>query len=213
MYTILVNDDNSLTTSVKQRIMHRSTMVDNLRFLVNPTYNGHDMSVFTCTLEYVLPISKEYTPETLILSQELYKDKLEYTLPLDTKLTSEPGSISLKLTFTNLEMDETGKIIERVRKTESVTIEIIAVEKWSDYIPSANLDPIVEMLLIAQREREAIRDYAEQLHTSKLDDIVLDTETNEIYGVANGQRSGEGFSLIDLGDEIAEETEVVKVVI
>lgn len=213
MYTILVNDDNSLTTSVKQRIMHRSTMVDDLHFLVNPLYNGHDMSLFTCTLEYVLPISKDYTPETLVLSQELYKDKLEYKLPLDTKLTSEVGSISLKLIFTNLEMDETGKIIERVRKTDSITIDVIAVEKWSDYIPSATLDPIVEMLLIAQKEREAIKDYAEQLHTMKLDDIVLDTETNEIYGVANGQRSGTGFSLIDLGDEIAEETEVVKVII
>ena len=213
MYTILVNDDNSLTTSVKQRIMHRSTMINDLHFLVNPNYNGHDMSLFTCTLEYVLPISKKYTPEILVLSQELYKDKLEYKLPLDTKLTSEVGSISLKLTFTNLEMDETGKVIERVRKTDSITIEIIAVEQWSDYIPRANLDPIVEMLLIAQREREAIKDYAEQLHTNKLDDIVLDTETNEIYGVANGQRSGTGFSLIDLGDEIAEETEVVKVII
>ena len=178
MYTILVNNDNSLTTSVKQRIMHRSTMVDDLHFLVNPMYNGHDMSVFTCTLEYVLPVSKEYTPEVLVLSPELYKDKLEYKLPLDTKLTSEVGSISVKLTFTNLEMDDTGKIIERVRKTDPITIDVIAVEQWSDYIPSANLDPIVEMLLIAQREREAIKDYAEQLNTSKLDEIVLDIERN-----------------------------------
>lgn len=213
MYTILVNDDNSLTTTVKQRIMHRSTMVDDLHFLVNPTYNGHDMSVFTCTLEYVLPVSKEYTAEVLVLSPELYKDKLEYKLPVDTKLTSEAGSISLKLTFTNLEMDDTGKIVERVRKIDSTTIDVIAVEQWSDYIPSANLDPIVEMLLIAQREREAIKDYAEQLHTTKLDDIVLDVESNEVYGVANGKRSGQGFSLIDLGDEIAEETEVVRVII
>ena len=38
MYTILVNDDNTLTTSVRERIMQRSKLVDSLHFLVEPTY-------------------------------------------------------------------------------------------------------------------------------------------------------------------------------
>ena len=213
MYTILINDDNTLTTSVRERIMHRSSMVDKIHFLVNPEYKGHDMSTFDCVMEYVTPISETYTPEVLIPSSELYKDKLEYILPVNTKLTSEFGSISVKFIFTKLEMTETGELVERVRKTESTTIDIIKVEKWNDYIADSNLDSIAQMLLIAQSEREAIKEYAEQLHTTKLDDIKLDKDTNEIYGTVNGQRSGSGISLIDLGDEIAEETEVVRVII
>ena len=60
MYTILVNDDNTLTTSVRERIMQRSKLVDSLHFLVSPTYKELDMTDFTVTLEYVLPISKKY---------------------------------------------------------------------------------------------------------------------------------------------------------
>ena len=38
MYTILVNDDNTLVTSVRERIMHRSKLMNSLHFLVNPKY-------------------------------------------------------------------------------------------------------------------------------------------------------------------------------
>ena len=38
MYTILVNQDNTLTTSVRERIMQRSKLMNSLHFLVNPKY-------------------------------------------------------------------------------------------------------------------------------------------------------------------------------
>ena len=38
MYTILVNDDNTLVTSVRERIMQRSKLMNSLHFLVNPKY-------------------------------------------------------------------------------------------------------------------------------------------------------------------------------
>lgn len=38
MYTILVNQDNSLTTSIKERIMQRSKLMNTLHFLVEPKY-------------------------------------------------------------------------------------------------------------------------------------------------------------------------------
>ena len=38
MYTILVNDDNTLVTSVRERIMQHSKLMNSLRFLVNPKY-------------------------------------------------------------------------------------------------------------------------------------------------------------------------------
>jgi len=44
MYTILLNNDNKLVTSVRERIMQRSKLVDNLHFLVDPAYKELDMS-------------------------------------------------------------------------------------------------------------------------------------------------------------------------
>ena len=38
MYTILVNDDNTLVTSVRERIMQRSKLMNSLHFLVNQKY-------------------------------------------------------------------------------------------------------------------------------------------------------------------------------
>ena len=38
MYTILLGEDNELVTSVQERIMQRSKLVDSLHFLVEPIY-------------------------------------------------------------------------------------------------------------------------------------------------------------------------------
>lgn len=77
MYTFLINEDNTLTASVVERIMQRSKLVDNLHFLADTTYKGIDMSSYTVMLEYVLPVSKNYKTEILQKSAELYKNKLE----------------------------------------------------------------------------------------------------------------------------------------
>ena len=68
MYTILVTDDNELKVTIKERIMQRSKMVDSFHFLVKPMYKENiDMTGFTVTMEYVLPVSKKYVTETLVL--------------------------------------------------------------------------------------------------------------------------------------------------
>ena len=103
MYTILVNDDNTLTTSVRERIMQRSKLVDSLHFLCPQTYKELDMADFTVTLEYILPVSREYKTEELVKSDELYKEMLEYKLPFDTDLTKEAGEIEVKLTFSKVD--------------------------------------------------------------------------------------------------------------
>ena len=75
MYTLLINENNEIVTTVKERIMQRSKLVDDLHFLMNPMYKGIDMSDFTVTMEYILPVSREYTTETLVKSAELYKEQ------------------------------------------------------------------------------------------------------------------------------------------
>jgi hypothetical protein len=72
MYTILVTDENELRVTLKERIMQRSKLVDSFHILVDPLYkNETDMTEFTTVyMEYILPVSKKYVTENLILTSE-----------------------------------------------------------------------------------------------------------------------------------------------
>lgn len=106
MYTILVNDNNELVATKVEKIMQRSSNVNGLRFLVaktykNSTYGDLDMTKFTATLQYVLPVSKTYKVVVLTKSEELFNDEyVEYKLPTtNSDFTSEAGDIELMITF------------------------------------------------------------------------------------------------------------------
>ena len=66
MYTILVQDDNTLQTSIRARIMQNSKNVDEIHFLVKPNYNEIDMAELKVILTYIMPISKERKTLTLV---------------------------------------------------------------------------------------------------------------------------------------------------
>lgn len=190
MYTILVTENNELVTTIKKRIMQRSKLVDNLHFLVDPIYKGHDMSTFSVMMEYVLPISREYKSEMLVKSENLYKDKLEFCLPFDTCLTKEAGKIEVKLTFVKLEMDTEGNTIQRVRKTSAANITIVPLEAWSNIIPDEALTAIDQRLVMAEAMIGAANDLNQYLYENKADNIMLDKETNAIQLTANGTPIG-----------------------
>ena len=202
MYTILVNDDNTLTTSVRERIMQRSKLVDSLHFLCPQTYKELDMTDLTVTLEYILPVSREYKTEELIKSDELYKDMLEYKVPFDTDLTKEAGEIEVKLTFSKVDLDEEGNNIQYVRKISSTTIAIVPIEAWCDIIPDKALDAIDQRIIKTDAQIKALMEASEVTRLEKADNIVLDGETKELYLTADGEQIGDKVKLSDLGDEI-----------
>ena len=166
MYTILVTSNNELVTSVKERIMQRSKLVDNLHFLVDPMYNDLLMEDFTVTLEYILPVSKEYKTETLVLSEDLYKDRLEYKLPLNTNFTKEAGKVEIQLTFTYVDIDDEGNDIQRVRKTSPTVVEIVPLSAWFEIVPDEALSAIDQRIIKQDAQIKALTD----LLNSVLDD-------------------------------------------
>ena len=204
MYTILVNDDNTLTTSVRERIMQRSKLVDSLHFLVEPTYKELNIADFTVTLEYVLPISKKYKVETLIKSDELYKERLEYKLPFDTNLTREYGDIEIQLTFTKVDLDEEGKDIQYVRKTSTTSITIVPISAWSDVIPDEALTDLDQKILKTDAQIKELHEMQENILVEKADNLVLDEENKELYLTAEGNQIGNKVKLSDLGNEIVQ---------
>jgi len=190
MYTILVKNDDTLIATNKQNIMHRSSLVRQLRFLVDPVYasKGLNMADYVCVLEYRTPISNRYTPVVLTPSEELYKEKLEYVLNIDTKITGEVGLVEMQLKWMTVDMLANGSFEEAVRITGSTTIEVLPINKWSDYIASSDLDPIVQMVLTNQAQAEQLKLYADYLHMAKADSIKYDKETNELSLMGSGNK-------------------------
>lgn len=205
MYTILVKDTNELSITVKERIMQRSKLIDNLHFLVNPLYKDEiDMTGFTVMMEYILPVSKKYRTEVLTLSEELYKEKLEYKLPFDTKLTEEAGNIEVQLSFTKLDLDEEGNSVQYVRKTSPTTIVIVPVSAWSDIIPDEALSTVDAKMLEIQGQIKALEELSNVTATTKADNIVMDEETHELYLTAEGVQIGDKISMEDMGNVLVQ---------
>lgn len=195
MYTILINDNNELVTTVKERIMQRSKLVDNLHFLANPMYKKVDMSGFTVTMEYVLPVSREYKTETLVKSDELYKGQLEYVLPFDTCLTKEAGKIEIQLTFTQVSLDAEGNAKQQVRKAGPATITIVPITAWSDIIPDNALSALDQRLLMVDAMINAANELNMNLMENKADDLDYNEDTHELQLLANGNSVGKKVTI------------------
>ena len=193
-FVILVNDDNTMTITQRRRIVQRSKLVDDLWFLVAPTYNDHAMDSFTVLLEYVLPVSKRYRTEILTLSGS-YNEYLKYLLPIDTDLTSEAGDIDLMISFIKADIDMSGKSVQRARKVTGAKVHITSIAAWSDIIPDSALSALDQRIIKTDAQIRALAELENILAITKADDLVYDKENNELQLSANGVNIGSKVKL------------------
>lgn len=200
---ILVNDDDTLYGSKKCRIMQRQKLVNDLVFVVSPIYrNVHDMTKASVLLEYLLPISKKYKTVYLELCDERYNECfLQYKLPLDTDITSEHGAVELQLTFAYVEMDENGKMTQRVRKTSTTTMEVTPISKWSDIIPDSALGGLDQRLIVMNAQIQALDEYMNALDNNQVDGLVYDDKSETLQLSARGAGIGNKVSVRDMLDD------------
>lgn len=83
MYTILMRDDKSLTTTKRATLFQREKLVDKLQFLLPQTYGDLPISECTVVFYYTDP-SNTAQMEILTQSEELYKEHIQCLLPVDT---------------------------------------------------------------------------------------------------------------------------------
>lgn len=221
MYTLLLNESNEIVTTVKERIMQRSKLVDNLHFLVEPSYKGIDMSEFTVMMEYLMPVSREYKSEILVKSDELYKDMLEYKLPFDTCLTKEAGNIEVQLTFIKVSLDADGQSHQQVRKTGTAVIKIIPISAWSDIVPDSALTALDQRLIKIEAQMSGIDDFVSYLDSTQVDDLSYDKDECALQLTSRGVGIGskvsiknimeDGIPVIDISDiDVPEQDDVVE---
>lgn len=201
MYVILVEDDNSLYGSCKSKIMQKEKLFNKLWFLVPPHYNGYDMSKCTVTMRYLLPISKEFKTETLILSEEKYEECLKYVLPVDTTLSKEWGDIELNLTFTMLDVDEDGNIVQRVRKTDNHILTITKIPDWDSIVPDSALSAIDQRIIMQSAQIKALENLANMLDATQVDNLVYNDKDETLQLSSNGVGIGNKVSVRDMVDD------------
>lgn len=189
-YTIIVGDDNTLYGSQKVKIMEKEKLFNKLWFLVAPYYNGYDMSKCTVTMRYMLPVSKEFKTETLVLSDERYQEYLKYVLPVDTNLTKECGDIGLNLTFTMLDVDDNGHIVQRVRKTDNHILHITHLPNWDGFVADEALAAIDQRIIMTQAQIQRLEEMNQVIADTKADNIKYNIDTNELQLTSNGKEIG-----------------------
>ena len=204
MYVLLVNDDNTISTTKKERIVKGSKLVDTLWVLVNPIYQEQDLSNATVTMEYVLPISRRYGIKFLRFVDK-YQDHLKYMLPeedeIDSDLTSEAGRIEIKLTFTYITEDSNGKLTQHVRKTTTTTITVVPNANWGELIPDAALEALDQRLIKLDSQTKMLGEYAEFLSQTQVDSLRYDDNAEILQLTSNGNAVGDAINVRDFIDD------------
>lgn len=190
-YTIVVGDDNSLYGSNKEKIIQKEKLFSKIWFLVAPYYKGYDMSQCVATLRYVLPISKEFVTETLVLSDEKYNEYLKYVLPVNTNLSKEWGDIEMNLTFTMVDVDDNGDIIHRVRKTTNHILHITQLPDWDKFVPDASLAAIDQRIIMTQAQIKRL----EAISQEKADNIKYNENENSLQLLSGNKEIGNKVTL------------------
>lgn len=194
-YTIIVEDSNSLYGSCKERIMQREKLFNKIWFLVPQYYNGYDMSQCTVTMRYLLPVSNEFRTETLVLSDERYQEYLKYILPVDTNLSKEHGDIELNLTFTMLDVDNNGNIVQRVRKTDNHRLHITRLPNWDSVIPDSSLEALDQRILKLDAQMKYLNEMNQIVADSKADNIKYDENENSLQLLSGDKEIGNKVTL------------------
>lgn len=206
LYTIIMNKQKELIVTEKTYLYQRENLADKIQFLIPPEYNDLSLTDFTAVLKYVDPGNVAHA-ETLTKDDELYKGKIRYTLPIDTSLTRFAGDISIRITFSKVDMD-TKK--QYVLHTSEITITISPLSDYYSFVPDESLEFVDQLVGTLEAKIDATEKIAETYDKKKADNITYDD--NKIQLTSNGEKIGNSITIVS-GDNpgiIDTEFEVVE---
>lgn len=195
MYIIVMDDEKQLTPTIKQPIYRGENLVNEIKFLLPLTYKEFDLSEFTVTLQYIhrgLIVCEE---DLIMDNPSLRADRLSYSLKLDSVFTKREGRIEVQLRITKVNIETAEQYI---LKTSSCFVDILPAKRY--YTTQDEESELSTKL-------EEMNSKIEILNTilaTKADDIVLDSENEELYLSSSGYKIGNAIPTKNLGDVIAD---------
>lgn len=192
MYTIIMNNDKSLTTSIKTTIYQREKLVDKIQFLLPQKYVPKDLSIRDCTiiLKYTDQGNVAHAIE-LIPDEELYKERIRCELDVDLRFTRFAGDIIIYLDFLKLNSD--NGIYESILTSGETTITIQPRSDLFAYCADESLDIINKTMLEIKAKQEAQDLIAATYENSKADNILktVDGSDVKVQLTSNGNPIGD----------------------
>lgn len=179
MYTIIMNNDKQLITSVRKTLYQREKMVNKIQFLFPECYEDINLTDCTVVLKYI-DIGNVLHSEVLAKDSELYKGKFRCILPVDTKLNMFAGNIIIRVIFMKIDT-ETG-VKNEVLKTGECLISILP----DNTIVYADED-ITEKITIMESQ-------IAELSNNQVDDLILNDDLLKVS--ANGVEKGNGVNIL-----------------
>lgn len=176
MYTIIMNDDKSLTTSKRTTLYQHEKLADQLQFYIPQKCGLVDLSECIAVLKYIDQGNIPHS-EQLAKDSELYNDHIRFVLPVDSKLNYFSGNVVVRIVFMRINLNE--GTCEQIMRTGSLTITI----EPSD-IQDVSSDYVEKIALLNAQ--------VEELKKNQVNDL---TRTDDLVQlVANGEPIGKGVT-------------------
>lgn len=191
MYTIIMNKYKDLVTTVRTILYQRENLTEKIQFLIPEYYNEIDLKEYTAVLKYI-DTSNISHAEILEKDEELYKGKIRFVLPINTELSKISGDISIRITFTKIDMDTQTQY---VLHTGENCITISPLKDYYTFIPDESLEFIDQLVGNLEAKIEATERIAETYDKEKADDITYDN--NNIQLTSNGKKIGNPITISD----------------
>lgn len=202
MYTIIMNQDKSLTTSVKTTLYQREKMADKIQFLLPQKYEDIEIHDCIILLKYVDQGNVAQSIK-LKIDEELYKDRIRCVIDVDTEFTRFAGDISIHLSFLKLNLD--SGLQEEVLHSGETTIHINPIKDIYSFVSDESLEIIDRAMLELEAKAKAIDLMSSTYDNGKADDISMDDES--IYLTSHGNKIGKEIPFNSLGNAISESTD------
>ena len=208
MYTLKINDDNTVTTTVKETLVERSNYVDKIQIVTSKLYREQiDMSDATLYMKYKLPVSNKIKMTQLTANDLEYETNyIQYLIPVDAALTAEAGDIEVSFSFLKLVANDDGTYTSYIRKTTSGVIHITPLVQFDKYEPSELFTEIDQRLLVMEGMIKDLDAQNKAAYEGMVKDIRLNTEDRKItLTERNGDDTGDGIIVKDLSAMVAED--------
>lgn len=190
MYTIIMNSDKSLITSVKTTLYQREKLVDKIQFLFPTIYQDLDLKTCKAILKYTDQGNVAHS-EILAMDEELYKGYLRFLLPVDTNLNQFSGDVTIRVTFTKV---DTVLKKQYVLHTGETSVHINPLSDMYSFVTDESLEMIDQMVGQLDAKIKALDAIAETYEQTKADDLSYDNNTLQLK--ANGKKVGTPINIV-----------------
>lgn len=208
MYTLKITDENTVVTTVKERLVERSNDVDSIQIITAKLYKEQlDMSDTSLYMKYKLPVTDKIKITQLIPNNLNYETNyIQYLIPADVNLLAEAGDIEVSFTFLKLVSNDDDSVTSYVRKTTSGVIHVSPLAAFDKYEPSEMFMETDQRLLALIATVKDLNAQSKAIYENMVKDIRLNTDDKKITLTdRNGDDTGEGIATKDLTALIAED--------